>query len=107
MKQSILIITAFFMWTTSIIAGDPPTNSYLPSNKITISGGFGTLSVKDQSISGLRYSGSLSDFAFSWTDYDDKSGFNLGLDIKEGTEIANGNNKRITHTKFCEGELGS
>ena len=90
MRLNIFVMT-FFIWATSLFAGELPTDSYMPSNKITISGGIGTLSVKDQSISGLRYSGPISYFTFGWTDYDDKGGFNLELEIKNGTEIANGN----------------
>jgi len=90
MKKPFLFII-LFIWATQLFAGDLPDDSHLPSNNLTVSGGFGTLYVKDQSISGLKYSGSISNFTLAWSDYNAENGLHLGLNIKEGTEIANRN----------------
>ena len=83
----VIFMATLIVWVGTAVAGD----TIYPSKSIGFSLGGGNLSVKDQSISGLKYSGSLSHIAFGWRDYSDESGFNLDLVINEGTEIENRN----------------
>jgi hypothetical protein len=86
----LLVVPLLFLGADLHAQAAPGTHVLLPSG-ISIKGGLGRYSVRDEYLSAERYSGTLPHFSATWARPHERGGFRIGVEHRTSSEIRNNN----------------
>ena len=91
MNKKIVIFITVFMFLKSGFLTAQESRDYKPLflKGISFSQGIGKYSVRDNFISGEKYSGMLPDFSAQWSNFTENGGYGFGLEYRNSSEIKN------------------
>jgi hypothetical protein len=86
----LLVVPLLFLGIDLHAQAAPGTHVLLPSG-ISIKGGVGRYSVRDEYLSAEKYSGTLPYFSATWARSNERGGFRIGVEHRNSSEIRNNN----------------
>ncbi len=87
----LLLVAPLLFFGTDLHAQTAPGAHVLLPSGISIRGGLGRYSVRDEYLSAEKYSGTLPYFSATWAHTHERGGYRIGLEHRNSSEIRNNN----------------